>query len=36
MKMPEFKIYRNIKKKLESELGNWLFFIQYRGEVEKY
>lgn len=36
MKMPEFKVYRNIKKKLEAELGNWIFFMIYRAEVEKY
>lgn len=36
MKMPEFKVYRNIKKKLEAELGNWIFFMVYRSEVEQY
>jgi hypothetical protein len=31
MKMPEFKIYQNIKKKLSLDLGNWIFFIHYRA-----
>lgn len=33
MKMPEFKLYASIKSKLNVELGNWKFFIEYRGEV---
>lgn len=36
MKMPEFKIYQNIKYKLSLQLGNWIFFILYRAEVEQY
>lgn len=35
MKKPEFKVYRSIKQKLGAELGNWVFFMEYKEEVEK-
>ena len=34
MKMPDFSAFLKIKEKLEDELGNWLFFMKYRAEVE--
>jgi hypothetical protein len=34
MKMPEFKGYHTIKQRLGKELGNWLFFMEFRGQVE--
>jgi hypothetical protein len=36
MKMPSFSNFEKIKSKLNSELGNWLLFMQFRNEVEKY
>lgn len=36
MKMPEFRGYQQIKQKLTVELGNWVFFMEFRSEVEKY
>jgi hypothetical protein len=33
MKMPAFTTYKQIKQKLGVELGNWVFFMEYKGEV---
>jgi hypothetical protein len=35
MRLPDFGAFRQIKQKLERELGNWLFFMQYRDAVEQ-
>lgn len=35
MRMPEFKSYKQIKKNLSVEMGNWLLFMEYRAEIEK-
>jgi hypothetical protein len=32
--MPDFKGYHSIKQKLGKELGNWLFFMEFRAQVE--
>lgn len=34
MRMPEFKGYHTIKQKLSKELGNWLFFMEFRAQIE--
>ena len=34
--MPEFREYRSIKKRIDIELGNWIFYNEYRAAVEKF
>ena len=34
MAMPDFNAFNRIRQKLRSDLGNWLFFIEYREKVE--
>ena len=34
MAMPDFNAFNRIRSKLRSDLGNWLFFIEYREKVE--
>lgn len=36
MKMPEFKGYHSIKQRLGKELGKWLFFMEYRAQIEPF
>ena len=34
MAMPDFNAFNRIRSKLRGDLGNWLFFIEYREKVE--
>ena len=33
--MPDFNKFQQIRRKLQQELGNWVFFMEYKDKVDE-